>query len=421
MKTIQILRLSFVSLLLIMAISVNQSANGKTPDVNDILKSAEQGDPNAQFKVGNMYYHGQGISKNYEQAIKWYWKASEKGDIKWYQNAAENGNVEAQYILGHMYYRGQGVPRDYNEAAKWYQRAAEGGNTLAQVELGGMYEVGQGVPDNHQQAVKWYEKAAEQGYSEAQYRCGLMYFYGNREKGVSKDYQQAIKWFLKASEQGYFSALFQLGEIYEEGKAVPQDYQQAVKWFLKSAEEGDYGESLVRTKIRVMYNEGKCKLQDYEKVIKMIQKKAEQGEESAQFELAEMYLYGDILGPSSKPLLIPQDYQQSISWYLKLAERGGSFARTAQYLLGTIYSEGRGVPQDYVEAYKWFILASLEPQESLGKGYVEARDALRLKMSPQQIAEAQKLAREFKPKSRSNNDAIEDIMKPKQEDKVISE
>ena len=65
MKLTQILRLSFVSLILVMAISVNQLSNGKTPDFNDILKSATQGDPNAQFKVGNMYYHGQGISKNY--------------------------------------------------------------------------------------------------------------------------------------------------------------------------------------------------------------------------------------------------------------------------------------------------------------------------------------------------------------------
>ncbi len=391
MKPTQILRLSFVSLFLVMAISINQSANGKTPDFNDILKSAEQGDPNAQFKVGEMYYHGQSIPKDYQKAIKWY------------QKAGENGNVEAQYILAWMCYKGKDAPQDYNQAAKWFLKAAEEGNTLAQFHLAGMYEVGRGVPQNKQQAVMWYQKAAKQGYSEAQYCCGLMYFHG---VGVSKDYQQAIKWFVKASEQGNFPALFILGEIYEEGKAVPQNYQQAVKWFLKAAEEGDYGESSVRIHIRSMYNEGKCELQDYEKVIKMIQKKAEQGNESAQFELAGMYLRGDKLGPSSKPLLISQDYQQAVCWYLKLAEQGGSFAHSAQCQLGKMYSEGEGVPQNYVEAYKWLILAAVEGEESLTKHYVEARDALRLKMSPQQVTEAQKLAKEFK--NKLDNSATED-------------
>jgi TPR repeat protein len=298
-----------------------------------------------------------------------------------------------------MYYEGKDVPQDYNQAAKWFQKAAERGNALAQVALGGMYEVGKGVSQNKQQAVMWYQKAAEQGYSEAQYICGLMYFDG---VGVSKDYEQAIKWFVKASEQRDFSATFKLGEIYEEGKAVPQDYKQAVKWFLKAVEEGDYGESSVRIHVRLMYNEGKCELQDYEKIIKIIQKKAEQGNESAQFELADMYLYGDILSPSSKPLFISQDYQQAISWYLKIAEQGGSFAYCARSQLGWIYSKGEGVPQNYVEAYKWFILAALEPDEFLAKHYVEARDALRLKMSPQQIAEAQKLAKEFRPKKKNS-------------------
>lgn len=349
MKLIQILRLSFVSLIFVVVISVNQSANGKTPDFNDVLKSAQKGDPNAQVQ------------------------------------------------LGWMYYKGKDVAQDYQEALKWFRKAAEHGDAKAQVALGGMYEVGKGVPQNKQQAVMWYQKAAEQGYSKAQYICGLMYFTG---AGVSKDYKRALQWFVKASEQGDFMSSCKLGEIYEEGKAVPQDYQQAVKWFLKSIEQGHYDV----TDIRSMYDQGKCELQDYEKAVKLIQKAAEEGKEFAQFELAGMYLHGDILyrvdknGELSKIYLFPQDYQQAINWYLKLAERGGSFAHSAQSQLGWIYSEGKGVPKNYVEAYKWLIIASLEPDEILGKHYVEARDELRLKMTQQQIAEAQRLAKELKSK-----------------------
>jgi uncharacterized protein len=326
MKATKILRLSLVSLILVMAIFVNRSANGKTPDFNDILKD----DPNAQVQLGWMYYK----VKDYQVALKWFRKAAEQNDAK------------------------------------------------AQVAIGKMYEVGDGVPQNKQQAVIWYQKAAEQGYCEAQYICGLMYFDG---VGVPKDYEQAIKWFVKASEQGKFMASIKLGEIYEQGKAVPQDYQQAVKWFLKAVEQGNYDVEHIRS----MYNEGKCELQDYEKAVKLIHKKAEQGDEFAQFQLAGMYLYGNG---------VPKDHQQAINWYLKVVEQDGSSARISQYQLGRIYSEGAGVPQNYVEAYKWLILASLEPDEIFAKHYVEARDALRLKMSPQQIAEAQRLAKEFKPK-----------------------
>jgi TPR repeat protein len=349
MKLTRILRLSFASLILVLAISVNLWANGEATDFNDVLEPAQKGDPNAQVELGWMYYKGEDVTQDYQKALEWFRKAAEQGDAK------------------------------------------------AQVALGGMYEVGKGVPKNKRQAVMWYQKAAERGYSEAQYICGLMYLNG---VGVSKDYKQALQWFTKASEQGHFMSSCELGEIYEEGKAVPQDYQQAVKWFLKSIEQGHYNVSDIRS----MYEKGKCELKEYEKAVKMIQKAAEEGKEFAQFELAEMYLHGDIIyrvdihGQLSEFSLFPQDYQQAINWHLKLAERGGSFAHSAQYQLGWIYSEGRGVPQNYVEAYKWFILASLEPDKILGEDYTKARDELRLKMSPQQIAEAQKLAKEFKSK-----------------------
>lgn len=360
MELTRILRLFFVSLSLVISIFLNQSANGKTPDFNNVLETAQKGDPNAQVELGWMYYKGKDVTQDYQKALEWFRKAAEHGDAK------------------------------------------------AQVALGGMYEVGKGIPKNKRQAVMWYQKAAVQGYSEAQYICGLMYLNG---VGVSKDYKQALQWFVKASEQGHFMSSCKLGEIYEEGKAVPQDYQQAVKWFLKSIEQGHYNVSDIRS----MYDKGKCELQEYEKAVKMIQKAAEEGKEFAQFELAGMYLHGDILyrvdihGQLSKFLLFPQDYQQAINWYLKLAERGGSFAHSAQSQLGWIYSEGKGVPQNYVEAYKWLIIASLEPDEILGKHYVEARDELRLKMSPQQIAEAQRLAKEFRPKIENSNNAIEEM------------
>ena len=75
----------------------------------------------------------------------------------------------AQYGLGYMYYEGQGVPQDYEEAVKWYRLAAEQGDAEAQCGLGEMYYGGEGVPQDYAEAIRLWKLAAEQGDEEAQY------------------------------------------------------------------------------------------------------------------------------------------------------------------------------------------------------------------------------------------------------------
>ena len=66
----------------------------------------------------------------------------------------------------------------------------------------------------------------------------------------------------------------------------------------------------------------------------------------------------------------------------------------AQHNLGGMYLNGQGAPQDFVTAYMWHILASVDGD----KVAVKNRNLLAKKTTPAQIAEAQKLAREWKPK-----------------------
>ena len=88
---------------------------------------------------------------------------------------------------------------------------------------------------------------------------------------------------------------------------------------------------------------------------------------------------------------VPKDAVQAVSWYRKAAEQGHA---SAQGNLGAMYSRGEGVPKDYVTAYMWRNLAAAQGDE-IAK---QARDALETPMTPAQIAEAQKLSREWKPK-----------------------
>ena len=87
----------------------------------------------------------------------------------------------------------------------------------------------------------------------------------------------------------------------------------------------------------------------------------------------------------------PKRQSAQVSWYRKGADQG--FA-DAQYNLGIMYANGRGIPQDYVQAHMWLNLAAVNGDADA----INNHDFVAAKMTPAQIAEAQKMAREWKPK-----------------------
>ena len=126
---------------------------------------------------------------------------------------------------------------------------------------------------------------------------------------------------------------------------------------------------------------------DYATAVREWRPLAEQGVADAQYNLGVMY--GEGLG-------VPQDYAKAVGWWRKAAEQGHA---TAQYNLGVAYHNGEGVPQNYAQAHMWHNLAAsrFPPGEDRDK-VVKNRDHVAKKMTPAQISEAQKLAREWKPK-----------------------
>ena len=113
--------------------------------------------------------------------------------------------------------------------------------------------------------------------------------------------------------------------------------------------------------------------------------RAAQGEAKAQTILGLMYYEGRG---------VPQDNAEALKWYRLAAAQGDALA---QYHPGLMYAKGYGVPQDHIEAHKWFNLAAASSTSKPNRDRaVEARDKLVARMTPTQIAEAQKLAREWK-------------------------
>jgi hypothetical protein len=125
---------------------------------------------------------------------------------------------------------------------------------------------------------------------------------------------------------------------------------------------------------------------------------AQQGDNTARQLIAEMY---------EKGIGVPQNYAEAARWYRMAADEGDA---SAQHSLGTLYWHGRGVPQDYVLAHMWFNLsaarweafvfptAALREYARKAREYaIKSRDRVAALMTVAQIAEAQKLAREWRP------------------------
>ena len=153
------------------------------------------------------------------------------------------------------------------------------------------------------------------------------------------DYETAFREFKVAAEQGDVYAQNNLGYMYQNGQGVAQDYKEAVKWYRLAGEQGN-------TK--------------------------------AQFNLGGMYVKGQG---------VTQDYKEAVKWWRLAAEQGYA---SAQFNLGGVYGEGISVIQNYVISHMWFNIAASNGSEAAKRG----RDQLVNELTSEQIAEAQKLARE---------------------------
>jgi TPR repeat protein/S1-C subfamily serine protease len=298
-------------------------------------------------------------------------------DLSELRSKAEKGDAEAQYNLGRMSEDGNGgAAEDIAEADRWYRKAGEQGNLKAQKRLGLSYYEGSVLCRD----AKWCRKAADQSDADAECALGRLFRDGDPYHGIAKDSSEAMRWYLKAGEQGQMEAQAQLGFFYhrrgsQEWGAVPKgpngrpadppkaaehEWAEAVKWFLKAGEQGDeFSECLLGN----FYCEG----------------------------LRAFKAEG-----------VPKSMSEAAKWYRRAAEKGNN---TAQMMLGEMYAEGNGVQQDYVEAYKWLNLAGQDDLSFSLTTYIspaEKRRELERRMLPEQIAEAQRLAREFKPRKAPN-------------------
>jgi len=159
------------------------------------------------------------------------------------------------------------------------------------------------------------------------------------------EYEAAAENLRKPAEAGNAEAQNKLGILYSESLPPPRGFVQAKRWFEKAAEQGHAG---------------------------------------AQVNLGTLYLHGNGA---------PESDQMALFWFRRAAAQGNALAFAK---LGLMYTQGRGVPQDFIQAHMWYNLSAANGEKRAS----ESRDSLAKQMTPAQIAEAQRMAREWMPKAK---------------------
>jgi len=286
--------------------------------------AARKNSPEAMWLLGNLYENGLSVPRDQAEAVRWYLKGS------------EGGNILAMRALGFMYQLGAGVTKDHAEALRWYRKSAAAGNDVAMNDLGVMYLNGWGVSKDESEAVRWFRKSADAGNGIAMRNIGLAYHNG---WGGAQDETEAVRWFRKGADAGDSVAARNLGLHYQNGWGVVQDYVEAARWTRQAADAGD---AEAMNDLGLAYANGRGVARNEAEAVQWYRKAADRGNALANYNLSTMYLNGSG---------VAKDETEAVLWFRKGAEAGNDAAMNG---LGVAYATGRGVAKDEAEAVGWY-------------------------------------------------------------------
>lgn len=269
----------------------------KSVAVNHLKSAADKSNKGyAEYLLGVMCLHGEGMIADTIQAVEWMMKSAQKGF------------GYGQFMLGLAYSSGKGITQNLQKAVYWLSKPANQGNLFAQLELGRVYF--EKVKD-YKKAFEWFEKAAKSGYGEEKFTIGFYY----AEESPMKDYAKALYWTVKAMLNSDFEATCSLGWHYEQGYGVEKNLDRAFAYYKEAANLGS--DSGLRHMGEFYENGWGSVEQDYGKALECYKEAAEMGNSKAMTDVGRMYEQG---------LGVKKNIPEAVVWYKK-AEKENSDAR----------------------------------------------------------------------------------------------
>lgn len=294
-------------------------------DIPRLIHKAYQGDTWATDFLAEMYYRGDGVPKNYEEAKYWAEKAAEAGSPRGINN------------LGLMYRFGDGVVKDTIQAEFYFKKAAESNFDAAYENLGDMHYYGEGVEKDYDRAISYYEKGKEIGSLRCTQKIADVYRERKDGKSSKKKY---LEYVTQAAEKGLDVSQNILGLAYQYGDGVDVDLNLAEKWFLKAAEQGDVDAQINLGRLHFIDSDKFNSIP--ERAFYWFTQAAEQGDAQGQLNLSLLYNGG---------LGLPKNSKKSIYWLRKAAKKGHAHA---QFIMGESYKVGRGVEKNDYKSFEMF-------------------------------------------------------------------
>ena len=339
---------------------------------------AEQGDADCARELGTAYELSRGVPRDPAEAMRWFGVASEQG------------NAAAMRLIGLMVLRGDGVRQDPETACRWLEAAAERDDLEAALALADMYERGDGVETNPTTAAHWYWVAAGDVVDEfpeavlaglrrlvpallelAEAGDPAAQFYLARVKTAGIDEARSLAFMQSAAAQGHPEACYGMAILYRDGlRGLPRDLETSFRWCLASASAGWWP---AEHDLGLMYARGYGVEADVEEARTWFLQAAEQGDTQSMYQLW--------LTAEGRP---QAERDEAVRW-LRLAAVGGE--RDAMWYLGDAYLDGDCVPQDPIQAARWF-MASVAAG---GSGQQELA-VLASELTPEQLQDADRMA-----------------------------
>ena len=215
--------------LAVLLVTVPLSALAETESLAKYRALAKQGDANAEFNVGLIFYEGRSASEEgiWVEAIGESIRQGSRGSI-----------LDAEWVADKIWDKvvGKDSPNPIEQAEQAWARMDSSEKRSTQREPGLKALRDKIQRKNYKNAAKWFGLAAKHGDAEGQYYFGVLY---NRGEGVKKNDAKAVDWYRKAADQGNINAQSSLGDSYAFGVGVEKSDQSAAEWYRLAAAQGD--------------------------------------------------------------------------------------------------------------------------------------------------------------------------------------
>ena len=332
---------------------------GKMP-LSVVLNEAEKGNPTAMHQLGDRYQKGDGVEQDMEEAVEWWKKAAEQGD------------VSATHNVGVYYYEHEDLPN----AKEYLKKAISLGFLDSYYTLAFCYLHNAAVEGNVQKGIDCLEAAAKKGHLESQWQLACIYhdgIYG------TKDLDKARYWLDKCLEAEYPMAHYAMAGSLVHGDMYPKDLGKALEHYRKAVELGCHDADEDYISLRWYGNDGVEA--NREEVINVYKQLAESCDAVAWYNLYCFYadetyeghdndLAADYLQRSAdagyaeaifqmgiqhwQEGLFHADHKKAFQYFVQAAQMGHVEART---WLGYCYKFGYGIDKDINKAIELFTSA----------------------------------------------------------------